>query len=89
MPVETRERAKTGGTDLGPIQFMNGKRQQFNEGGSTGQRLSDPGHQAELLRSGQQKKAHATIRIDMRLQIGKEFRRPLYLIEHRPIRQSS
>jgi hypothetical protein len=49
------------------------------------QRLTDALHQTELLRAGQHEQAHAPIVIDARLQIRKQLRRPLRLVQYRAI----
>ena len=63
------------------------ERQQVQIAHPSRQRLRDALVQTELLRAGKDEQAHTTISIQTGLQVGKQFRRPLHLIQNRPVRE--
>ena len=68
--------------------FRMRKRQKFQYGSSSGQRLVDIFHQQEIVRTGQQIHPLASLFIRMRLDIGEQSRNPLGFVDNRFVRIS-
>ena len=66
----------------GLLQLVQRKGEQFYKGGSSGQGLGYIGQEAEPLRAGEEKEAHAAVEIDPGLEIGEDFRTALHLIQN-------
>ncbi len=73
------------GQSAGGHQLFHGKREQLHQPYSTGQRLGDAGEQAKLLGTGQHVFSRDRLSIDKSLEIGKEVRHPLGLVEDQPV----